>query len=206
MPSLSWIDVAHRLQSLAQTGLTYAQDGYDRERYQEIAEMSASMLAGPEPERVRIAAELFALERGYATPKVDVRAAVFQDGRLLLVREREDGGWTLPGGWADVGLSPAACVVKETREEAGLIVTVRKLLAVWDRNQHPHPPHPFHIYKLVFHCDIAGGAPAAGIETSDVGFFAEDQIPPLSLTRILPGQVRRIFEHARHPDWPADFD
>jgi ADP-ribose pyrophosphatase YjhB (NUDIX family) len=206
MASLSWINVAHRLQSMAQTGLTFAQDPYDRERYQELAQLGASMLAGEEPERMQLAADLFALERGYATPKVDVRAAVFLEGRLLLVREREDGGWTLPGGWADVGLSPAECVEKEVREEAGMLVKARKLLAVWDRNKHPHPPHPFHIYKLVFRCEIVGGSPAAGIETTDVGFFTEDEIPPLSLTRILPEQIRHIFEHARHPDWPTDFD
>lgn len=191
---------------MAQTGLTFAQDPYDRERYQELLQISAGMMAGEKPAHAELAAHIFALERGYATPKVDVRAAIFRDGKLLLVREREDGGWTLPGGWADVGLSPAECVEKEAREESGLLVKARKLLAVWDRNKHPHPPHPFHIYKMVFLCEITGGAPAAGPETSDVAFFAEDGIPPLSLARILPRQVQRIFEHAGHPAWPADFD
>jgi ADP-ribose pyrophosphatase YjhB (NUDIX family) len=206
MAPISWIDLAQRLQSLGQTGLTYAQDPYDRDRYHELIRLSASMLTGPAPEPVRFAAEVFAIERGYATPKVDVRAAIFQDRKLLLVREREDDRWTLPGGWADVGLSPAECVEKEVREEAGLIVKARKLLAVWDRNKHPHPPHPFHIYKLVFHCERLGGSLLAEGETTGADFFAEDEIPPLSLTRILPGQIAKIFDYARHPEWPAAFD
>lgn len=206
MSYLSWIGLAQRLHSIGQTGLAYAQETYDRERYEELCRLSASMLAGPEPEQIRIAAALLAVERGYATPKVDVRGAVFRNGKLLLVREREDGGWTLPGGWADVGLSPAECVQKEVREESGLIVRATRLLAVWDRNKHPHPPHMFHIYKLVFYCDLLGGSPSAEGETTDVGFFDSREIPPLSLTRILPEQIRYIFEHAEHPEWPAVFD
>ena len=206
MDTLSWINIAQRLQSMAQTGLTYAENPYDRERYRELSRMAMSMLAGEEPERVQLAANLFANERGYATPKVDVRGAVFRDGKILLVREREDGLWTLPGGWADVGISAAESVVKEVREEAGLVVRAQKLLAVWDRNKHPHPPHAFHIYKLVFHCEDDGGEPAGGDETLDAAFFTEDEIPPLSLTRILPEQIARIFEYVRHPDWPTAFD
>jgi ADP-ribose pyrophosphatase YjhB (NUDIX family) len=206
MGALSWMDFAQRLQAIGQTGLTYAQDQYDRERYDELIRLSASMTAGPEPKSIQLAADVLAMERGYATPKVDVRGAIFQEGKLLLVREREDDGWTLPGGWADVGLSPAECVEKEVREEAGLDVKARKLLAVWDRNKHPHPPHLFHIYKLVFECERIGGSPTAEGETTDVGFFREDEIPPLSLTRILPEQIRQIFEHVRHPEWPTMFD
>src|ERR1041384_3810297 len=166
MPELSWIGLSQRLQAIAQTGLAYAQDPYDRERYQEILHLSAEMLTGDEPVPTRVAASLFSLERGYATPKVDVRGVVFRDGKLLLVREREDGCWALPGGWADVGLSPAECVQKEVREESGLIVRATRLLAVWDRNKHPHPPHMFHIYKLVFYCELVGGSPSAEGETT----------------------------------------
>jgi len=206
MAPSSWVSLAQKLQSIAQTGLAYARDPYDRERYEELARIGASMLAGPELQRLEIAEELFARERGYATPKVDVRGAVIQEGKLLLVRESEDHCWTLPGGWADVGLSPAQSVEKEVREEAGLIVKTRRLIAVWDRNKHPHPPHLFHIYKLVFQCDVLGGSPEAQGETTGVGFFREDEIPPLSLTRILPAQIRYVFEHARHPEWATVFD
>ena len=202
----TWNSLAQRIQAIAQTGLTYATNPYDVERYGELSTIAASMSAGPEPERVALAAELFAASHGYATPKVDVRAAVFQDNRLLLVREREDGCWTLPGGWAEVGQSAAESVEREVREESGYIVKAVRLLACWDRNKHPHPPIPFHAYKLAFHCELLGGAPAASAETSAVGFFAEDQIPELSLTRTLPEQIRFVFQCLSDPHALTAFD
>ena len=206
MSTNTWNSLAQRIQAIAQTGLTYATSPYDVERYSELSSIAATMSAGPEPERIALAAELFAAGRGYATPKVDVRGAVFQDGRLLLVREREDGGWTLPGGWAEVGQSAAESTEREVREESGYLVKAVKLLACWDRDKHPHPPIPFHSYKLVFHCELLGGAPAASSETTDVGFFAEDQIPDLSLARTLPEQIRFVFRCLRDPHAPTAFD
>ena len=201
-----WNSVAQRIQAIAQTGLTYATSPYDLERYRELSAIAASMSAGPEPERITLAAELFAASHGYATPKVDVRAAVFQDNRLLLVREREDSCWTLPGGWAEVGQSAAESVEREVVEESGYIVKAMKLLACWDRNKHPHPAIPFHAYKLVFRCELLGGSPRATSETIAVGFFAEDQIPALSLTRTLPEQIRFVFQRLRDPGAPTAFD
>jgi ADP-ribose pyrophosphatase YjhB (NUDIX family) len=207
MPPINgWTTTAQRIQAIAQTGLAYATSPYDVERYTELAAIAASMIAGAEPERVELAAGLFAAERGYATPKIDVRAAVFDKGRLLLVREAEDNCWTLPGGWAEVGQSAAESVVREVREESGYNVKAVKLLACWDRNKHPHPAIPFHAYKLVFQCELMGGAPAASLETTAVNFFAEDDIPPLSLTRTLPEQIRFVFACMRSPDEPAAFD
>jgi ADP-ribose pyrophosphatase YjhB (NUDIX family) len=202
----AWNSVAQRIQAIAQTGLTYATSSYDVERYSELSAIAASMNAGPEPERITLATELFAANHGYATPKVDVRAAVFQDNRLLLVREREDGCWSLPGGWAEVGQSAAESVEREVREESGYIVKAVKLLACWDRNKHPHPPIPFHAYKLVFRCELLGGSPGATLETAEVGFFAEDQIPELSLTRTLPEQIRFVFQCLRTPNAATAFD
>jgi len=201
-----WNSVAQRIQAIAQTGLTYATSPYDVERYSELSAIAASMSAGPEPERITLATELFAASHGYATPKVDVRAAVFQDNRLLLVREREDGHWTLPGGWAEVGQSAAESVEREVREESGYMVKAVKLVAWWDRNRHPHPPIPFHAYKLVFRCELMGGSPGATLETTEVGFFAEDQIPELSLTRTLPEQIRFVFQCLRDANAPTAFD
>jgi len=198
--------VAQRIQAIAQTGLAYATSPYDVERYSELSSIATSMSAGPEPERVALATELFTASHGYATPKVDVRAAVFQDNGLLLVREREDGCWTLPGGWAEVGQSAAESVEREVREESGYVVKAVKLLACWDRNKHPHPPIPFHAYKLVFRCELLGGAPSATLETTDIGFFAEDHIPELSLTRTLPEQIRFVFDCLRDPDGSTAFD
>jgi ADP-ribose pyrophosphatase YjhB (NUDIX family) len=200
------IQMAQRIQAIAQTGLTYATSPYDVERYSELSAIAAGMIAGPEPDGIHLASRLFAEQRGYATPKVDVRGVVFQEDRLLLVREMEDGGWTLPGGWAEVGQSAAESVEREVREESGYIVKAVKLLACWDRDRHPHPPIPFHAYKLVFLCDLMGGAPSASSETTEVGFFAEDQIPPLSLTRTLPEQIQFVFEAMRNPAAPTAFD
>jgi ADP-ribose pyrophosphatase YjhB (NUDIX family) len=154
--------------------------------------------------------KLFAAETGYATPKVGVRGAVFgEDGRILLVREVADSGrWSLPGGWAEVNQSPSEAVVREVLEESGFTVSVRKLAAVYDRTRHPHlPPRPFHIYKLFFVCDIVGGEAQTSSETSEVAFFAEDEVPgDLSIGRVLPYQITRMFEHARSSTLPTDFD
>lgn len=203
-----WLAWAKTLQAVAQNGLTFAKDPFDRERYEEVRRVAAEMLAagsGVAPEKILT---LLEQEVGYCTPKVDVRAAVFDGGgRLLLVRERSDGLWSLPGGWADPNQSAAECVVREVREESGFEVRATKLLAVFDRERHPHvPPFASHIYKLFFKCEITGGTAAETLETDGCAFFAEGGIPPLSLTRITPGQVARLFEHYRNPELPADFD
>ena len=202
----AWAYLAQRIQAIAQTGLTYAVSRYDVERYSELSAIAASMIAGPEPQKIGPAASLFASERGYATPKVDVRAVVLQDNRLLLVREADDGGWALPGGWAEVGQSAAESVEREVREESGYIVKAVKLLACWDRNKRPHTPIPFHAYNLLFHCELLGGAPGASAESMEVGFFAEDQIPPLSRGRTVPEHIRFVFESLRNPSMPTVFD
>lgn len=202
----AWIQIAQRIQAIAQTGLNYAVSPYDVERYGELSAIAAAMIAGPEPAEIDRARFVFAGERGYATPKIDVRAAVFQQDRLLLVREREDGAWTLPGGWAEVGQSAAESVEREVREESGYLVKAVRLLACWDRNKHPHPAIPFHAYKLVFRCELVGGAPSASSETSEVDFFAEDRIPALSLTRILPEQIQFVFSSLRDPTAPTVFN
>jgi ADP-ribose pyrophosphatase YjhB (NUDIX family) len=133
---------------------------------------------------------------GYATPKVDIRAAVFDADRILLVKEKADGCWALPGGWADVGVSPSECAVKEVYEESGY------------RNhpRHDYPPLVEHVYKLFFHCELIGGIPTASIETTEIAFFGEQEIPNLSLTRIVPSQIHRIFEHYRDRNMQTDFD
>lgn len=201
-----WLDWATRLQAIAQNGLTFAKDPFDIERYNAIRRIAAEMLAEGSGESIDRIVNLFAGESGYATPKLDVRGVVFREDRILLVQERSDGLWTLPGGWVDVGDSPSEAVIREAREESGYEVRVTKLLALVDRNRHGHPPHPNHIYKLFFRCEIIGGSPSASMETQQVGFFDEHDLPPLSLTRIMPHQIARLFEHHRHPDWPTDFD
>ena len=206
----SRLDWVRRLQALAQTGLTYAQDPYDIERYGIIRRIAAEItVEGGTEAEVSAIAEAFEREIGYATPKVDVRGAVFDsEERILLVRERSDGKWTLPGGWADVGVSPAENVTREIFEEAGFRTRVLRLLAVYDRSRHGHPPMLHSVYKLFFLCEITGGNAATGgtSETDGVAFFARSDLPPLSTERVTASQIDRFFEFHRQPNLPTDFD
>jgi ADP-ribose pyrophosphatase YjhB (NUDIX family) len=201
-----WLAWAQRLEAIAQTGLFYALNDYDRDRYQQIRDLAAEMIAANSDAPLERVLNLVSKDDGYATPKVDVRAAVFRDEKLLYVRETEDGLWTLPGGWADVGQSAAESVEREVREESGYEVKAVKLLAVYERDRHPHPPILHHSWKMFFLCELLGGEPKGSFETSEVAFFGEDEIPPLSLPRVLPEQIRFMYEHRRHPDWPTTFE
>ena len=203
-----WLRWARRVQALAQNGLTFSRDPFDIERYVALREVAVEIVAAHTTLPVDTVRDLFAAGSGYATPQVDVRGAVFrEDGTLLLVRERSDGAWTVPGGWVDVGESPSEAVEKEVREESGYIVRASKLLAVLDRDRHGHPPSGHHVYKLFLRCEMLGGdAAPPGIETDAVGFFERQHIPPLSLTRVTPEQIARLFQHYEHPEWPTDFD
>ena len=209
MAEPDWLTWTRELQAIAQTGLAFVRDPYDCERYEALRALASRMMAAHTGAPARRIEDLFAGEAGYATPKVDVRGAAFdEEGRLLMVREVADGGrWTLPGGWADVNLTAAENVIKEMREESGLEVRVSKLAAVWDRTRQGHTPGVFSCCKFFFICQVTGGAAAAGPETSEVGWFAEDRLPDdLSLGRVLPGQIRRMFAHARAPGLPTEFD
>jgi len=209
-----WLVWARRVQAIAQSGLTYTDNSYERERYEALRALAAEMMAEGSGADARMIENLFAEQKGYATPKVDVRGAVFDpEGRVLLVRERIDKGrWTLPGGWADVNQSPSACVVREVWEEAGLRVRAVELIAVHDRALRRHePPFPFHIYKLFFRCEAIGplsDARGDGHETDEARFFAEEELPldELSRGRVLPEQLKMVFEHARVPGRAAEFD
>jgi len=205
-----WLVRARELQALAQTGLAFTRDPYDRERYEALRAMAAQMMAkGAQTDADRLL-DLFAGEQGYATPKIDVRGAVFDArDRLLMVRETADGGrWTLPGGWADVNQTASECALREIREESGYEARVIKLALLHDRaRQGHHPAGPFSIYKLFFLCVLTGGTAQGSLETSEVRFFAEDEIPSdLSTGRTLPHQIARLFAHHRAPDLPTEFD
>ncbi len=200
---------AVKLAALAQDGLTYGVSDYDLDRYRQIGALAADLLAtiSDRPsEELRL--EL-GRDSGYATPKVDVRGVLFDaDERVLLIRERIDGNWSLPGGWADPGDSPTAAVVREIREESGYPAAVVKLIGCWDRDrQGNRPPLPVHVYKLFFLCRLTGvgGAPDA-LETLDVGWFALDALPPLSLGRVNERQLRRSLAHHRDPGLPTELD
>ncbi|MEH2358638.1 NUDIX hydrolase [Nostoc sp.] len=201
-----WLEWAQKLQAIAQNGLTYSEGVFDIERYKQLRVIATEMITTYSNVEHSYVLDLFSREVGYATPKVDVRAAIFRDDTILLVKERADGCWTVPGGWADVGESPSEVVVKEVYEESGYQARAIKLLAVYDRDKQGHPPFPFYVYKLFFHCEIIGGSPSSSIDTEEVGFFPENSLPELSLGRVTPAQITRLFQHDRNPDFPTDFD
>ncbi len=202
----NWLTWARKIQAIGQNGLAYSKDPFDIERFEELRELALEILQNYTDSDLPRIRDLFAGEHGHATPKVDVRGVVFNEDAILLVRERADGKWTLPGGWVDVNESPSESVVREVFEESGYQTKALKLLACYDRNRHPHPPHPYHVYKLFFHCEILGGSPSTSYETDGVDFFKQDAIPELSTGRVTSAQIDRFFEFLRSPDLPTDFD
>ncbi len=205
--AVDWFDITRRLKAISQAGRFFAKNEYELNRHEEIEQICAEILAahtGAEPERI-----VYQLQEdsGYPTPKVDCRGACFRDNKILLVREIADGGWTLPGGWCDTGLTASENCVREIREESGYEARVIRPLAIYDRDRQGHSPsYLFSIYKLFFLCEITGGQARPSNETSEVAFFGEDEIPPLSEGRTLPWQVQRFFEQYRDPTLPVDFD
>ena len=200
---LEWV---RKMQAIAQNGLAFTQDPFDRERYRQLQELAASVLHTELQVPLADAREWWQGEYGYATPKVDVRGAVFQGGRVLLVRERSDGRWTLPGGWVDVNDAPSAAVEREVLEESGFSARAVKLAALVDKNRHPHPPGVHHIYKLLFLCELTGGRATPSSETDAVEFFALGALPELSTGRILKSQIERLYQHQLDRSLPTDFD
>src|SRR6516162_10082501 len=198
-----WVGWARKLQAIAQTGLHFTESEYDRQRYQTILDLSVEIFSEYSGEPASVVNRLFENQTGYATPKVDVRGVVFRNKTLLLVRERADGLWTLPGGWADVNDAPSEAVEREIREESGFNAKAERLLAVFDRSKHPHdPPFPFHVYKLFIGCRLEGGKSKPTLETSAADFFAQDEIPPLSTSRVTPEQISFCFEMQNRPNAP----
>jgi ADP-ribose pyrophosphatase YjhB (NUDIX family) len=202
-----WLAIGRELAALAQTGLTFSQDNYDLHRYRRVRELAAALIAAGSGNEAPVILELFERDGGYATPKVDVRGAAFSDGKILLVQEATDGRWTLPGGWADMDDRPSQAVEREILEESGFQARAIKLIAVDDYRAAGHPHrHPYSIYKLFFLCEITAGEARPSTETTAVGFFERDALPPLSLGRTLPGQIQRAFQHRECPELPTHFD
>lgn len=209
MSDPDWLLWAREIQAVAQTGLAFTKDPYDKERYHALRALSVRIMSAHTGADLTAIVDLFAADTGYATPKVGVRGAVFDSaGRILLVRETiDDGRWTLPGGWADVNQTPAESVVREIFEESGYRARPVKLAAVWDRARQGHPAGSASVVKLAFICALEGGSPTVSLETSGCGWFAETEIPAdLSIRRTLPHQIARLFEHWRDPSLPTDFE
>jgi ADP-ribose pyrophosphatase YjhB (NUDIX family) len=203
---MRWIEWSQRLAAIAQSGLTFATDPFDIERYEALRLLAAEVVADHTGRDLLDVAAFFARESGYATPKIDVRGAVFDGGKVLMVRERSDGRWSLPGGWADVLDTPRSAVEREIREESGYEARAAKLLAVLDRNHDAPAPALLHAWKIFVRCEIVGGCAGASIETDGVGFFSRDELPPLSGTRTTTRQLALMFAHLDDPLRPLDFD
>lgn len=208
MTSSDWLGIAQQLQAIAQTGLTFSQNPYDTERYEQIRALSVDILHRLTDEPVAKLTALFANETGYQTPKVDVRAVIFRGhDEVLLVQEKVDGNrWTLPGGWADIGHTPTEVAVKETREETGLEVEAVRLLALFDKKLHAHPVEPWYVYKCFILCRVTGGAiQSHTMETGEVRWVRESEIPGLALSeaRTTAAQLATMFQFLRQPELPT---
>lgn len=200
-----WLQWAVELQSIAQGGLYYGRDVFDRERYERIRKIAAEILAYQAEIPLPRVEELFCDEGGYQTPKLDTRAAIFRDGRILLVQEN-NGLWSLPGGWVDVDLSVGENTVKEVREEAGLDVRADRIIAVQDREKHNRPVYAYKICKIFVLCSLLGGKFTPNPETVDSGWFPPDALPPLSEDKNTAEQIMLCFAAAADPHWATRFD
>lgn len=200
-----WLEWAIELQSLAQAGLTYGKDVYDKERYERIRDISAEMLAYKTEIPIKKVKELFCNESGYQTPKLDTRAAIFDRGKILLVREN-NGKWSLPGGWVDVNVSVRENTIKEVKEESGLDVTADKIIAVQDRAKHNFPVYAYGVCKIFVLCSVIGGQFESNIETTEFRYFSENELPELAEEKNNEDQIQMCFEAYHSKNWTTIFD
>lgn len=204
--SVRLVEWAREIQALAQTGHHYAQDDFQRGRCRRLMDLAAEMMSATSGVDIGVLSQAFQSQIGYATPKVDVRAAVFRNGELLMVRERIDGGWTMPGGWADVGDIPSKAAEREVQEEAGFRVKAERVIGVYDANR-IRPLEIFHAFKIIFLCALLDGEARPSIETTEVGFFGEDSIPGrLSGERTTVRHLHDVFAALKNPGLPTVFD
>src|SRR5512138_3133997 len=200
-----WMDWAREIFSLSQAGLAYSQNPFDLERYKRLQEITAEMIASQSAIEKEAVLESFSMQAGYITPKVDVRGAVVHKGKILLIQERADGKWAMPGGWADLGNSPASVAEREAWEESGYRVKAEKVVAVIDANR-IEPLEFYHAYKIVFLCKLLGGEPSTSHETLAVDFFDPNNLPPLSMYRTNEEMLSEVFAHVADPNRAAVFD
>jgi ADP-ribose pyrophosphatase YjhB (NUDIX family) len=201
-----WLEWATRLQSIAQAGLTFGENQYDLDRYQQLRNLSVEIMheyTGVSNEKIR---DLFASETGYQTPKVDIRASVFRDNKILMVKEKIDGAWSLPGGWADVNSSVSESAVRECLEEAGAKVRPKRIVAIHVANRHCEFLYPCTIYKVIVECELIESNFVSNTETLEADFFPIDSLPRLSTERNTRSQIELCYEARKHPVFEANFD
>jgi ADP-ribose pyrophosphatase YjhB (NUDIX family) len=202
----TWLEWAREIQSLSQTGLTYATKDYDIQRYRRFMEIAAEIVQNyTNLDKIKLA-QNFLAQPGYATPKIDVRGAVVQNGKILLVQEKLDKCWCMPGGWAEVGELPSQSIIREIQEESGFEVIPRKCIGVYDANRGPKPVEFYHAYKIIFLCDIISGQARPSDETLAVDFFSFDDLPPLSKFRTNDQHLAEVQAQLMDASRPAAFD
>jgi ADP-ribose pyrophosphatase YjhB (NUDIX family) len=203
--SPQWLEWAREIFSLSQSGIAYSGNPYDIERYKRLQEITAEIIESHSEVSNESILNSFSMQAGYITPKVDVRGAVIHDGKILLIQERADGNWAMPGGWADLGDSPATVAEREVWEESGFRVKAEKVVAVIDANR-IQPMEFYHAYKLIFLCRLLEGEPRTSHETLAVDFFDPDHLPSLSFYRTNEDMLKEVFAHVTDPDRPTAFD
>ncbi|WP_439181486.1 NUDIX hydrolase N-terminal domain-containing protein [Carboxylicivirga taeanensis] len=204
---MDYINTFKKIKALAEIGLVYAQNGYEVERNQELINISKELIAAIAQQPVKVFDSFDFPPKEYPTPKVDVRALILNDkDEILMAKEKMDGRWSIPGGWADIGHSPSEVVLKEVKEETGLIASTERVLAIYDKRCHPHPPQPWYVYKIMFLCKVKGGELRGNFDIEEAGWFAVDNLPPLSEDRILASQIKELFHLAKHPELPVVCD
>ena len=201
-----WLEWAREIQQLCQTGLAFSESNYDTQRYKQLTKLAADIVASHSELDKNSLTERFIAHPGYATPKIDIRAAIIQDDKILLVQEAMDNRWAMPGGWADVGESPSEAIIRETKEESGLDILPKKIVGVYDANCDGRPLELFHAYKIVFLCDVADGVLTKSDETIDVKYFGFDNIPPLSMSRTNQKHINDIIKNLKDRTIPTIFE
>ena len=200
-----WLKWAVELQALAQSGLYYGKDKFDIERYQRIRDIAAEMISYKTEISTGKVKELFCGDVGYQTPKIDTRAAIFKDDKILLVHEA-NGTWSLPGGWCDVDISVEKNTIKEGKEEAGLDVKVKRVIAVQDRERHNLPIYAYKVCKIFMECEVLGGEFAENTETTGSDYFGLDELPELATEKNNREQIEMCFKAAKADVWEALYD
>lgn len=200
-----WLEWAREIQQLCQTGLAFSESNYDTQRYKRLTEIAAEIVSAQSTLEKKHLVKNFLVHPGYATPKVDIRAAIIENNKILLVQESMDKKWAMPGGWADVGESPATAIIRETKEESGLDIIPKKIIGIYDANREGRPLELFHAYKIVFLCEKVGGMPKISSETIAVDYVNFDKLPPLSTSRTDEKHINDVLSHFNNPSLPAIF-
>ena len=206
MKKEKWIEWATEIQAIGQTGLEYCKDVYDKERYERLREIASEIMEQYTQIPTDQIKDLFCNEKGYQTPKVDVRAVIVKDHKILLIKQKEEQEWAIPGGWADINLSVKENVAKEAKEEAGLIVNPYKIIAIQDRRKHNKPVLAYTIYKIFVLCEVIEGKFEENSETEESEFFELEKLPKLSIDRNTKEQIAMCIEAAENEDWMTIFD